>query len=160
MLTAEPGPLDELGEARIPAAMALSHASFDGGATGRLSRGAASGGCSPSARRPAGSGVSSGAPAWRRLLGTLTRLRRCESAHMWEAFALERRRLVRTLERNVLFNWVRETQDHGPINTWDRQTYVQPHGGLYPSCWHSRSPVLSVSAWRRSQADAAEALEP
>eukprot|EP00966_Prymnesium_polylepis_P335469 7390828-Prymnesium_polylepis.1 len=25
------------------------------------------------------------------------------------------------LENNVLFNWVRETQDHGPINTWDRQ---------------------------------------
>ena len=35
------------------------------------------------------------------------------------------------LESNVLFNWVRETQDHGPINTWDRQAYVQPDGGLY-----------------------------
>jgi hypothetical protein len=32
-------------------------------------------------------------------LGTLTRLRRCESALMWEAFALERRRLVRTRTR-------------------------------------------------------------
>ena len=36
------------------------------------------------------------------------------------------------VEGNVLFNWVRETQDHGPINTWDRAAYVQPGGGLYP----------------------------
>ena len=28
---------------------------------------------------------------------------------------------------------VRETQDHGPINTWDRQAYIQPDGSLYPS---------------------------
>eukprot|EP00038_Savillea_parva_P001128 m.101630 g.101630 ORF g.101630 m.101630 type:complete len:913 (-) comp10400_c0_seq1:76-2814(-) len=25
------------------------------------------------------------------------------------------------ISSNVLFNWVRETQDHGPINTWDRE---------------------------------------
>ena len=29
-----------------------------------------------------------------------------------------------TLSRNVLFNAVRETSDHGPINTWDRQPYL------------------------------------
>ena len=28
-----------------------------------------------------------------------------------------------TVTRNVLFNWVRETRDHGPINTWDRAMY-------------------------------------
>lgn len=28
------------------------------------------------------------------------------------------------IERNVIFDWVRETQDHGPINTWGRQMYV------------------------------------
>lgn len=28
------------------------------------------------------------------------------------------------IERNLLFNFVRETSDHGPINTWDRQPYV------------------------------------
>ncbi len=37
---------------------------------------------------------------------------------------------------NVLFNWVRETQDHGPINTWDRATYIQPDGTLYPQWVH------------------------
>eukprot|EP01062_Namystynia_karyoxenos_P069365 TRINITY_DN64878_c0_g1_i1.p1 TRINITY_DN64878_c0_g1~~TRINITY_DN64878_c0_g1_i1.p1 ORF type:complete len:877 (+),score=269.51 TRINITY_DN64878_c0_g1_i1:79-2631(+) len=36
------------------------------------------------------------------------------------------------IQDNIFFNWVRETQDHGPINTWDRATYLQPHGGLYP----------------------------
>eukprot|EP01060_Flectonema_neradi_P036536 TRINITY_DN7048_c0_g1_i1.p1 TRINITY_DN7048_c0_g1~~TRINITY_DN7048_c0_g1_i1.p1 ORF type:complete len:816 (+),score=150.06 TRINITY_DN7048_c0_g1_i1:63-2450(+) len=36
------------------------------------------------------------------------------------------------IENNVLFNWVRETQDHGPINTWDRACYHQPGGGIYP----------------------------
>lgn len=30
-----------------------------------------------------------------------------------------------TIEDNLLFNWVRETQDHGPINTWDRAMYIQ-----------------------------------
>lgn len=29
-----------------------------------------------------------------------------------------------TVARNLLFNWVRETQDHGPINTWNRAMYV------------------------------------
>ena len=41
----------------------------------------------------------------------------------------------------MLFNWVRETQDHGPINTWDRAAYLQPGGGLYPK-WNriTRNP--------------------
>lgn len=30
-----------------------------------------------------------------------------------------------TIRENLLFNWVRETQDHGPINTWDRALYIQ-----------------------------------
>merc|ERR1711933_544530 len=28
------------------------------------------------------------------------------------------------IENNLIFNWVRETQDHGPINTWDRAAYM------------------------------------
>ena len=26
---------------------------------------------------------------------------------------------------NTMFNWVRETQDHGAINTWNRAAYVE-----------------------------------
>lgn len=42
---------------------------------------------------------------------------------------------------NLLFNWVRETQDHGPINTWNRAMYLQrdgPDGGptLVPAWTH------------------------
>jgi len=29
------------------------------------------------------------------------------------------------IKDNLLFNWVRETQDHGPINTWNRAMYIQ-----------------------------------
>ncbi|CAF4968551.1 unnamed protein product [Rotaria sp. Silwood1] len=29
-----------------------------------------------------------------------------------------------TISHNVIFNTVRETSDHGPINTWDRQPYL------------------------------------
>jgi hypothetical protein len=47
-----------------------------------------------------------------------------------------------TLSWNVIFNTVRETGDHGPINTWDRQPYltdaVQP--GL-PSLWQHQSYI-------------------
>jgi hypothetical protein len=47
-----------------------------------------------------------------------------------------------TLSWNVIFNTVRETSDHGPINTWDRQPYltdaVQP--GL-PSLWQHESYI-------------------
>ena len=28
------------------------------------------------------------------------------------------------VEENLAFNWVRETGDHGPINTWDRQAFL------------------------------------
>lgn len=31
---------------------------------------------------------------------------------------------------NVLFNTVRETSDHGPINTWDRQPYLMTHQSI------------------------------
>jgi hypothetical protein len=47
-----------------------------------------------------------------------------------------------TLSWNVIFNSVRETGDHGPINSWDRQPYltdaVQP--GL-PSLWQHESYI-------------------
>jgi hypothetical protein len=47
-----------------------------------------------------------------------------------------------TISWNVIFNAVRETKDHGPINTWDRQPYltdaVQP--GL-PSLWQHESYI-------------------
>jgi hypothetical protein len=46
------------------------------------------------------------------------------------------------LNYNVIFNTVRETSDHDPINTWDRQPYltdaVQP--GL-PSVWQHESYI-------------------
>ena len=48
----------------------------------------------------------------------------------------------RTLSWNVIFNTVRETSDHGPINTWDRQPYlsdaVQPGT---PSLWQHESYI-------------------
>ncbi len=28
------------------------------------------------------------------------------------------------VSRNVLFNWCRESSDHGPFNSWDRQPYL------------------------------------
>ncbi|CAF1010016.1 unnamed protein product [Didymodactylos carnosus] len=47
-----------------------------------------------------------------------------------------------TISWNVLFNTVRETSDHGPINSWDRQPFltdaVQP--GL-PSLWQHGSYI-------------------
>ncbi|CAF0815534.1 unnamed protein product [Didymodactylos carnosus] len=47
-----------------------------------------------------------------------------------------------TVSWNVMFNTVRETSDHGPINTWDRQPFlsdaVQP--GL-PSLWQHQSYI-------------------
>jgi hypothetical protein len=47
-----------------------------------------------------------------------------------------------TLSWNVMFNTVRETNDHGPINTWDRQPYltdaVQPGS---PSLWQHPSYI-------------------
>ena len=47
-----------------------------------------------------------------------------------------------TLSWNVIFNTVRETGDHGPINSWDRQPFlsdaVQP--GI-PSLWQHKSYI-------------------
>ena len=47
-----------------------------------------------------------------------------------------------TISRNVIFNAVRETKDHGPINSWDRQPYltdaVQPGS---PSLWQHVSYI-------------------
>jgi hypothetical protein len=47
-----------------------------------------------------------------------------------------------TISWNVMFNTVRETSDHGPINSWDRQPYltdaVQP--GV-PSLWQHQSYI-------------------
>ena len=47
-----------------------------------------------------------------------------------------------TLSRNVIFNTVRETSDHGPINTWDRQPFLSD--GLtsgVPSLWQHPSYI-------------------
>jgi len=33
------------------------------------------------------------------------------------------------LEGNLVFNMVRETQDHGTFNSWDRQPFVVERGG-------------------------------
>ncbi|CAF1688374.1 unnamed protein product, partial [Adineta ricciae] len=47
-----------------------------------------------------------------------------------------------TLSWNVLFNTVRETSDHGPINSWDRQPFLSDavqHGS--PSLWQHYSYI-------------------
>ena len=45
-----------------------------------------------------------------------------------------------TISWNIMFNTVRETKDHGPINTWDRQPYLTDalQSGL-PSLWQHPS---------------------
>ncbi len=47
-----------------------------------------------------------------------------------------------TLSHNVMFNTVRETNDHGPINSWDRQPYLTDavQRGL-PSLWQHVSYI-------------------
>jgi hypothetical protein len=47
-----------------------------------------------------------------------------------------------TLSHNVMFNTVRETSDHGPINSWDRQPYLTDSAqrGL-PSLWQHVSYI-------------------
>ena len=47
-----------------------------------------------------------------------------------------------TLSWNVLFNAVRETKDHGPINTWDRQPFLSDamQSGV-PSLWQHESYI-------------------
>jgi hypothetical protein len=47
-----------------------------------------------------------------------------------------------TISWNVIFNTVRETKDHGPINTWDRQPFLTDavQSGL-PSLWQHKSYI-------------------
>jgi hypothetical protein len=47
-----------------------------------------------------------------------------------------------TITQNVIFNTVRETNDHGPINSWDRQPYLTDavQRGL-PSLWQHTSYI-------------------
>jgi len=47
-----------------------------------------------------------------------------------------------TISHNVIFNTVRETNDHGPINSWDRQPYLTDavQQGL-PSLWQHVSYI-------------------
>jgi hypothetical protein len=47
-----------------------------------------------------------------------------------------------TISYNVIFNTVRETSDHGPINTWDRQPYLTDavQSGV-PSLWQHESYI-------------------
>ncbi|UJR11197.1 hypothetical protein I4U23_015378 [Adineta vaga] len=47
-----------------------------------------------------------------------------------------------TLSWNVMFNTVRETSDHGPINTWDRQPFLSDasQSGI-PSLWQHYSYI-------------------
>ncbi|UJR20272.1 hypothetical protein I4U23_023403 [Adineta vaga] len=47
-----------------------------------------------------------------------------------------------TISGNVIFNSVRETSDHGPINTWDRQPYLTDsvESGI-PSLWQHESYI-------------------
>jgi hypothetical protein len=47
-----------------------------------------------------------------------------------------------TISWNVIFNTVRETSDHGPINTWDRQPYLTDalQSGS-PSLWQHESYI-------------------
>jgi hypothetical protein len=47
-----------------------------------------------------------------------------------------------TISWNVIFNAVRETKDHGPINTWDRQPYLGDAVQLgSPSLWQHESYI-------------------
>ena len=47
-----------------------------------------------------------------------------------------------TINHNVIFNTVRETSDHGPINSWDRQPYLTDavQSGV-PSLWQHESYI-------------------
>merc|ERR1712007_381516 len=48
------------------------------------------------------------------------------------------------VEGNLLFNWVRETNDHGPINSWDRVPFVTLLG-------NSTDPSGVLPSWNRIQ---------
>ena len=47
---------------------------------------------------------------------------------------------------NLIFNWVRETQDHGPINTWDRAMYIQKADPGTENGIASKNPTL-IPKW-------------
>ena len=49
------------------------------------------------------------------------------------------------ISSNVIFNTVRETNDHGPINSWDRQPYLTPQPG--------NSSGTLTPAWNRITAN-------
>ena len=51
-----------------------------------------------------------------------------------------------TIRDNLLFNWVRETQDHGPINTWDRAMYVQREDRVAANGGEPPKPTL-IPEW-------------
>ena len=53
----------------------------------------------------------------------------------------------KTISRNVFFNSVRETADHGPINTWDRQPYLTNAAGNGPSLWPHLSFIYLNVLW-------------
>ena len=44
------------------------------------------------------------------------------------------------IHHNLLFNMVRESGDHGPINSWDRQSFLTAHGSA-PSCNYSTTEI-------------------
>ena len=45
------------------------------------------------------------------------------------------------MENNLLFNWVRETSDHGPFNSWDRQPYLTKLRNGTPSLSPAQSNI-------------------
>ena len=47
------------------------------------------------------------------------------------------------INNNLIFNWVRETQDHGPINTWDRVEYIFKNGII-----NGNNPT-NIAQWNR-----------
>ena len=55
------------------------------------------------------------------------------------------------IERNLIFNMVRETGDHGPFNSWDRVPYITTIGSGKPSVVPAyrtiaRNFIISTSA--------------
>jgi len=66
-----------------------------------------------------------------------------------------------SIEGNVIFNTVRETSDHGPINSWDREPYLVDNGGG-PSVIPERNYITAnllfnaySSVWPIDQSEAA-----
>lgn len=53
------------------------------------------------------------------------------------------------ITNNVLFDWVRETQDHGAINTWNRQLYVDADGSQAAGWVH----IMNNAIWNGPSAN-------